>query len=141
MVERRGPELTEQAIEAWMLRLEGTHLLDVAKRMRVSLDSARALLHEAHECLKEDLKSALEQNRSLDLARLDALLQTYYPQAKSGDLDAAAYTLKLLAHRSKLTGTEPLQTAGNTNSPQNILVWVQSKLPSIQQLVDSMPTE
>ena len=49
MVERRGPELTEQAIEAWMLRLEGTHLLDVAKRMRVSLDSARALLHEAHE--------------------------------------------------------------------------------------------
>jgi hypothetical protein len=48
--------------------------------------------------------------------------------------------LKCLAQRSKLTGIEPQPDPGRSN-PQNVLVWIQNQLPSINRIVDALPLE
>jgi hypothetical protein len=108
--------------------------------MGLSIEGTKALIKEAHDAIHEDLKTNLDLNRQLDLQRIDGLLQVYYPLARSGDPDSANVTLKCLAQRSKLTGIEPMPDPGRSN-PQNVLVWIQSQLPSINKIVDALPAE
>jgi len=106
----------------------------------LSLTAAKRLIREAHEAISEDLKENLAQNRSLDLERIDGLINTYYPAAKAGSIKAAMVTLKALERRAKLTGAEPDFQMQKAN-PQNVLVWVQQQLPSINRIVDALPVE
>jgi hypothetical protein len=138
--ERVGIEPTAVSLLAWQQRVQGVPILDVAHAMSLTIESAKELIKEAHAAITEDLKENLDLNRQLDLARVDGLLQTYYPEARRGDTDAANVTLKCLQHRAKLTGIEPQPDPGRSN-PQNVLVWIQSQLPSINKLVDAMPLE
>ena len=140
VIEMRGPELTASALYAWNARINGEPIIDVANALGLSIVAAKALIREAHEAIAEDLKVALNQNRELDLARVDSLLKTYLPAAKAGDTDSAAIVLKCLAHRSKLTGTEPQPDPGRSK-PENVLVWIQAQLPAINKIVDSLPVE
>lgn len=142
MIAQRGPRLTRAAIEAWDLRVRGQALIDIAHQFDISIEAAKLLIREAHEAIGEDLKDNVEQNRQLDLARIDGLLSTFYPAAKAGDDKAATLTLKCLERRAKLTGAEPDPSliTSRTN-PQNVLVWIQAQLPNINRLVEALPVE
>ena len=141
MIQERGYELSTRATEAWAARLEGRPIVDVAHEMGVSLETAKALIKEAHAAIAEDLKEALDLNRQLDLGRIDGLLQSYYPTARQGDIDSANVVLKCLSHRAKLTGIEPPPQPGRTNEPQSVLIWIQNQMPAINKIVDALPIE
>ena len=140
VLENRGPEQTRMALEAWNARIAGVPIVDVAHELGVSIRLAKELIKEVHEAIRDDLKDTTELNRSLDLERVDGIINTFYPRARSGDQDAAAVTLRALQHRSKLTGVEPLPDPGRSH-PQNVLVWIQAQMPGINKLVDSLPLE
>ena len=136
----RGPELTKSALEAWSQRVAGTPVVDIAFGMGVSIELAKKLISEVHLAIASDLKDAIDLNRQLDLARVDGLIQSFYPIARAGDTDSAAVVLRCLQHRAKLTGIEPLPDPGRSQ-PQNVLIWIQSQMPGINRLVDSLPAE
>lgn len=140
VIARQGEEPTARALEAYAARLNGLPIIDVAQTLGVSIETAKHLINEAHTAIAEDLKSNLELNRQLDLGRIDGLLQTYYPAARQGDQDCANLVLKCIAQRAKLNGLEAPPDAGRSH-PQNVLVWIQSQLPSINKIVDAMPLE
>jgi hypothetical protein len=135
-----GPEPCAAAISAWERRINGEPILHVAHEMGLSIGAAKALIREVHDAIYEDLKDNLALNRQLDLERIDGLVRAFYPAAASGDIDSATVTLKALAHRAKLTGLEPMPDAGRSK-PENVLVWVQTQLPQITKIVDSLPLE
>lgn len=140
LIAELGPKRVEQALKAWDMRLNGRPVHEVANEFGLSIESAKHLIKEAHEAIREDLKESMEQNRALDLDRIDGLLATYYPAAKAGDDKAAAIALKCIERRSKLTGTEP-DDKRPSGEPRNVLVWIQAQLPQINRLVDSLPVE
>lgn len=140
-IQDRGQMLSTAATEAWGARLNGVPMYEVAHQMGVSIATAKALINEAHAAIAEDLKENLNLNRELDLHRVDGLLQTYYGQARQGDLDSANLVLKALAHRAKLTGAEPPPQPGRTQGPENVLIWIQQQMPAINKIVDALPIE
>lgn len=140
VLETRGPEQVQQALEAWTARVSGVPIVDIANGMGVSIALAKQLIKEVHEAIRDDLKDSLELNRQLDLERVDGLIQSFYPVARAGDTDSAAIVIRALQHRSKLTGIEPLPDPGRSH-PSNVLIWIQNQLPGINKLVDSLPLE
>lgn len=136
----RGPELTKQALEAYEARVSGVPIIDVAHELGVSIVLAKQLIKEVHEAIRDDLKENLDLNRQLDLDRCDGLLNTFYPKARAGDEEAAAITIRAMQHRAKLVGIEALPDPGRSH-PTNVLVWIQSQMPSINKLVDTLPLE
>jgi hypothetical protein len=141
LIKLETPDSIKSALEAWDKRIHGMPIVDIAYQMNLSIEAARALIKEAHQAIAEDLKDALEVNRALDLARIDGLIASYYPAARQGDEHAATVVLKCLGHRAKLTGTEPREPNERSVHPQNVLVWIQNQMPSINALVDSLPVE
>jgi hypothetical protein len=135
-----GKGLTARALTAWGQRLQGASIIDVAHGLGISIESAKALIREVHDAVAEDLKEALEVNRSLDLQRIDQLLEAHLPKARSGKVKSAQLVLRCLERRAKLTGVEPLPDPGR-NHPTNVLIWLQEKLPSINAIVNALPAE
>jgi hypothetical protein len=99
LIQKNGALPTARALEAWAARVCGAAILDVAHEMGVLIEEARMLIAEAHADIAEDLKENVELNRQLDLARIDGLLVTYYPKAKSDDTDAAKLVIRCVQHR------------------------------------------
>lgn len=139
VISELGPEPSTTALAAWNARLKGTPIVDVAHSLGLSIAAAKSLLNEVHAALRDDLKANLELNRELDLQRIDTLLAAYYQPAKEGDIDAARLILKALSARAELTGAAAPKASHTVGGPQNVLVWIQSQLPSINRLVDSLP--
>jgi hypothetical protein len=139
-IEQHGPEPTKLALYAWEARVTGTPIIDVAHQLGLSIHAAKLLIGEVHQAIHEDLKANLDLNRQLDLARIDGLLQVYYPLAKAGDPDMAGVTIKCIQQRGKLIGLEAMPDPGRSN-PQSVLVWIQNQLPTIHKLVDQLPIE
>lgn len=140
VIHERGPEMTKDALEAWDARVSGVPIVDIAHGLGVSIALAKKLIQEVHEAVRDDLKDSTELNRQLDLQRCDGLLAAHYPIAKDGDTDSAAVVLRVMQHRAKLTGIEPLPDPGRSH-PTNVLVWIQNQLPGINKLVDSLPLD
>jgi hypothetical protein len=135
-----GPELSRDVLQAWQARVDGWTIVDIAFQLGLRIEEAKLLIKEAHDAIAKDLKENLNLNRQLDLERIDRLLSFYYPQARSGDHKSAGIVLKLLAHRGKLTGVEPVPEPQH-NHPENVLIWVQNALPEINKIVDALPSE
>lgn len=140
LVAEYGSELCARALEAWAARLRGDSIIDIAHQMGVSINAAKALITQAHAAVSEDLKANLEQNRSLDLARIDQLIGAHYPKALAGKIKSSQLVLRCLERRSKLTGIEPLPEP-NRGQQTNVLVWLQASMPNINKLVDQLPPE
>lgn len=139
--EQRGPELTAEALVAWNQRLSGIPIVDVAHDLGVSIETAKHLIREVQQAITDDLKESVAQNREMDLARIDAMIRTWYPAAVSGCEVSANVMIKLLAQRAKLTGAASEPPELKTVQPQNILVWIQQQMPQINRIVDSLPIE
>jgi hypothetical protein len=140
VIAENGPEPTEKALKAWDARVNGESIIDVAHTMGVSLNLARQLINEVHQAIMEDLKESLDLNRTIDLQRLDGLIQAYYQPAREGDDRAASVLLKALQHRAKLTGQEPDQPT-RVNNIENVQAWIIHQLPTINSIVDTLPVE
>jgi hypothetical protein len=136
----RGELATTRALEAWNARVSGENICDVAHQMGISIESAKVLIKEAHAAIHEDLKANLDLNRQLDLQRIDGLIKSYYPGACQGDDRAAAVVLKCLTHRAQLTGNAAPPDPGRSH-PENVIVWIQQQLPSINKIVDALPLD
>jgi hypothetical protein len=142
LVASRGLEPTERALAAWDQRISGSPIIDVAHSLGVSIELAKTLINEVHAAIHEDLRANLDLNRQIDLARVDSVIKGHLPAAKAGDPEAANVVLRAITTRAKLTGVEAESSpATRLQSPQNILVWIQNQLPSINRIVDSLPIE
>ena len=141
VVAEQGSEPTARALEAWNSRLAGSPIVDVAHQLGVSIELAKKLINEVHAAIYEDLKANIDLNRQLDLHRIDAVIKAFLPTAKAGDPDSANVLLRALSHRAKLTGQEPEAPATRLTNPQNVMVWIQQQLPSINRIVDNLPLE
>src|SRR6267142_6554628 len=137
MIAEHGEEPTTRALEAWNARLAGAPIVDVAHQLGVSIELAKKLISEVHTAIYEDLKANVDLNRQLDLGRIDQIIQAHLPLAKAGEEKSANVVLRALSTRATLTGAvappDPVRGPG----PQNVLVWVQQQLPSINRIVDS----
>jgi hypothetical protein len=141
LIAKRGLEPTEMAMACWAAKIKGRAMIDLAHELGVTIETAKVLLREAHDAIAEDLKANLEMNRQIDLDRVEGLLGRYYPAALEGDPEAAAVTLKCLGHRARLVGIEAQPRPNNSIEPQNVLVWIQNTLPSINKIVDALPVQ
>ena len=141
LIEAQGLEPTREALAAWDDRINGMPIVDVAHKMGCSIELAKQLISEVHHAIHEDLKAALELNRTLDLSRIDGLIASYYPAAKGGDERAAGVVLKALQHRAKLTGAEPSPEPARFNHVETVQAWIVNVLPSINRFVDDLPKE
>jgi len=129
-----------RALRAWEARMMGESIIQVSTHLGLSIESTKALIREVHTAVAEDLKENLDLNRSLDLARIDALIAAHFPRAQAGKIKSAQLVLRCLERRTKLIGLEPLPAPSRGNS-QSVLIWIQEKLPSINALVNTLPTE
>jgi hypothetical protein len=141
LVASNGLEPTSRALEAWNARLEGAPIIDVAYQLGVSIELAKKLIQEVHTAIYEDLKANMDLNRQLDLNRIDSVLKAFLPGAKAADPDAANVVLRALQHRAKLTGQEPEAAPTRHGGAQNVMIWLQTQLPSINRIVDNLPIE
>jgi hypothetical protein len=141
MAVNRGSEVTQRALSAYEARMKGSPVVDIAHALGVSIDVCKALLREAHDAVREDLKEALEMNRQLDLGRLDGLIKAYYEPATQGDSDSAYVVLAALKHRAKLTGLEAVSDPLRSKQPNNVMVWLNTALPAIDKIVKELPIE
>jgi hypothetical protein len=140
LVDSYGPGPCALALEAWQARMGGSSIIQVACQAGLSIPRAKELIREVYEAIAEDLKEAIDLNRALDLARIDTIIASHLPRAQSGKVKSAQLVLRCLERRTKLIGLEPLPPPTQHNS-QQVLVWIQEKMPSINLLVDSLPTE
>lgn len=141
LVATNGLDPTARALEAWNARLAGAPIIDVAHQLGVSIELAKKLITEVHTAIYEDLKSNIDLNRQLDLDRIDSIIKAFLPPAKAGDPDSANVLLRALSHRAKLTGLEAEAAPTRLTSPNNVMVWIQNQLPSINRIVDNLPLE
>jgi hypothetical protein len=141
LIAAEGEEPTAQALQAWDARVNGAPIIDVAHQLGVSIELAKHLINEVHAAIREDLKANLELNRNIDLHRIDQLILSYLPAAKAGDDKSATIVLKALAHRARLTGSEPGPEPVKSGHIENVQAWIVNVLPSINRLVDDMPRE
>jgi hypothetical protein len=141
MIAEVGPQTVREALTAWDMRVRGEPIIDIAHQMGITIEGAKRLIKEAHQAIAEDLKDNLEQNRRLDLDRIDGLIKAHYPEATQGkDVKSGMLVLRALERRAKLTGIEPESVPTNT-SPHNVLVWIQAQMPRINKIVDALPEE
>jgi hypothetical protein len=136
-----GEEPTSRALEAWNARLDGVPIVDIAHQLGVSIELAKSLLREVHQAIYEDLKASVDLNRQLDLSRIDQLIRGHMPAAKAGDDKSANVILRALQQRAQLTGQVQGPDPSRGPGPQNVFMWIQQQLPSINRLVDSLPIE
>jgi hypothetical protein len=141
MIADWGQEPTTRAVEAWNARLSGMPIIDVAHQLGVSIELAKSLLREVHQAIYEDLKANVDLNRQLDLGRIDSIIQGHLPAAKEGDDKSANVVLRALQHRAQLTGQVAPPDPSRGPGPNNVLVWIQQQMPSINRIVDSLPLE
>ena len=140
LVDEYGAGVCAKALEAWAARMGGSSIIEIAAGLGVSIPSAKALIRQVYEAVFEDLKENIDLNRQLDLGRIDALIAAHFPRAQAGKIKSSQLVLRCIERRSKLIGLEPLPAPTQHNS-QQVLIWVQEKLPSINALVNSLPTE
>lgn len=92
--------------QALDLRIKGLSYRRIAETMLVSTPTAFRYVQSAQASLREAIREKAEELRDLELARLDALTETYHPRAVEGDMAAAALCIKVSESRRKLLGID-----------------------------------
>jgi hypothetical protein len=141
MIAELGPEPTARAVEAWNARVSGAPIIDVAHQMGVSIELAKKLVTEVHNAIYEDLKTNVDLNRQLDLARIDKIIKGHLAGAASGDDKSANVVLRAIHERAQLTGQVEGPDPRRGPGPQNVFLWIQNQLPMINKIVDALPAE
>ncbi len=104
---RRGSieDSTEKRLKAWELRKDGKTEAEIAAQIGVSQVMVSKYLRKTANELKALTLETAEQQRTLDLARIDTAIEAIEWKVKQGDTKAIKCLVDLLAERAKLLGT------------------------------------
>lgn len=95
------------ARRAYDLRIAGNSWWQIAEAMRITEDSASAMVSDAIRMAAALVdEGEKRQLLSVELGRLDALQRAAWPMAMTGDSRSIDSVLKIMAHRAKLTGLD-----------------------------------
>lgn len=94
----------DRQIRALRLRQEGKSFPEIARELgyRSVAGAYDAVMGALHETLREPA----EQVRSLELERLDQMLDAVWPTALTGDIPAQQQVLRLMERRAKYLGLD-----------------------------------
>jgi hypothetical protein len=150
------------AAQIWRLLQDGYSCYEVAIQLGMETHKVKKLKEQCMEEFCDDIQSGVATERQLDLARLNDLWKHYSRIAKAVEVpvekengkgetyteDEWSYSakagdlcLRILEARSKIFGyAKPeLSSQGVTNN--HLLVWLKSEIPTIENMVSSMPEE
>lgn len=98
----RALRLLERRWKIWEMRKDGHSVRDIAQSLKIAEDTVREDIVTIGQRMATGLAESVEENRSLTISRLDALLFKYQALAENGDKGAAALVLSIEARRAKL---------------------------------------
>ena len=110
MTEAKQLALLERRYQVWELRKQGYSIRDIAGAVQVTEETVRNDIIVLAKRLSTELSETVEEARSLQITRLDALLKKYQPAAELGSLSAASMVLQIEARRSKLLALDTPET-------------------------------
>lgn len=132
----------EQALK---YRLSGYSHSRIAEAVGISKSQAHRLVTAALHETREQVDASADDLRTVELARLDGMLDKVYEKAAGGDLQAVDRVLKIGERRQKLLGLEApvrIETTGRDGKPIEVSSTVSidpSKLSmrTLQELLDA----
>ena len=96
----------EREAQALDLRRQGLRLDDIAAQIGVSRSGAHQLLTAAMQRMGAQIQALADEERLLELARLDELWRPVYALALTGDLPAVDRCLRIMERRARLLGLD-----------------------------------
>lgn len=96
----------ERQAKALELRRAGLGYVEIAAKIGVGKSQAHRLVQEGLRNAREQIDSEAADLKAEDLSRLDGLLATLWPAARSGALGAVDRVIKILERRAKLLGLD-----------------------------------
>jgi hypothetical protein len=101
-------------LQAVQLRLAGLSYEDIGQELGVTRQRAWTLVQKEMRRLGHERAEAAATLQRIELEGLDALHRTYWPAAIAGDLDAAAFVLRLMQRRARLLGLDAPPAKGES---------------------------
>jgi hypothetical protein len=92
-----------RSVRAIELRAGGATYAAIAKELGCSTGAA---FNAVDRGLRRWVKEPLDTVVTMELQRLDALLRAFWSRAVGGDVDAAAFVLKVLERRARMLGLD-----------------------------------
>jgi hypothetical protein len=88
------------------LRLAGLSFTRIGAKIGITRQRAHQLVQKGLQETRSQIAAAGDEVRAEELARLDGMLEKFYPMATKGDLQAGDRVLKIGERRAKLLGLE-----------------------------------
>ena len=120
MESKHNPRLTrkkERMRQAWMMRLKGHSVTDIARTLGAGISTISQDLSAMHaEWVRQHQEDAAKAAEK-DLARLDLLLCAIMDQALAGDNKSVQTALKILEQRARMLGLHKPTQLEITDTP------------------------
>lgn len=113
MATSRAARAREKENEVVQLRLEGKDFDAIAREVGYR-DRSGAWKAYQKALARQSVEETIEDERRLELARINELQASIFPAAQRGDLAAHDRVLKLMKHRDKLRGLSIAQRGVQT---------------------------
>ena len=99
-------EMADKRAQALALRQEGKNYEEIGRAMGISGQSARKYVLDELVNRREAGGEDLESVRDLEVQRLDAILETYWPKMRKGDKFATSLVMQVMERRSAYLGLD-----------------------------------
>jgi hypothetical protein len=102
------------------LRLAGLSYTRIGAKIGITRQRAHQLVTKGLDEARTQIAASGDEVRAEELARLDGLLEKFYPMAAKGDLHAGDRVLKIGERRAKLLGLEApvrIEATGRDGAP------------------------
>ena len=103
-----SPELLERRARAVELKQAGLTIREIGKALGVSHQTAHTAVINGLRMIVGD--ATIEMERQTDVARLDTMIRSMWPDVLNGDKDAVRETLACLKRRAQLLGLDAPKT-------------------------------
>jgi hypothetical protein len=115
---------------ALKLRRGGATFHVIAQTMGICTAAAHGLVSKA---LVRTLQEPADEVRALEVHRLDALWEKWFPRAQKHDKDAAAVCLRIMERRARLLGLDaPVALEGPDGAAIRFVVELPAQAPSAE---------
>lgn len=130
-------QILERQLKALDLRKRGFTYREIGTKLSISYVQAYRDVNGELKRLARLRDKTVEQERQLDLERIDMLIQGLEPMARVGKPDAVAMMLRAMERRAKLAGLDmPTKTENDHTSGGQPLSAPVIYLPAIDSSVD-----
>lgn len=108
-----------------LLRRNGLSIRAIAAKVGISPVTVLADLRAGLQAVIEETKDRAEENRAIDLERIDAAVELAMREIESGNIDAIDKLVKLLDRRAKLLGIDAPTKTDVTSDGEKIqpVIW------------------